>query len=106
MLALLLTACASGTSDASIRRQAIGVWSSDSQPAKVIESNRDGTCVVKVDGVEKVRGNWWVSNGYLVARLHSATFDGVESNKVIRITAKEVVVLSTDGQTPVTFHRQ
>lgn len=105
-LVLLLTACAIGTTDASIRRHAIGVWSSASQPGKVVESNRDGTCVIKIEGVERVSGNWWVSNGYLVAQLHSATFEGVESNKVISISANELIVQSIDRQTQVTFHRQ
>lgn len=104
-LALLLTACTLTMSDASIRRQAPGIWSSESQPGKVIESRSDGTCVISIDGVEKVSGNWWVSHGYLVARLRSPSQERIESNKVIRISAKEVVVLSIDGQTQVTFYR-
>jgi hypothetical protein len=108
-LALLLTACNASTSDASLRRRAIGVWISDSQPGKVIENKSDGTYVVRINGAETARGKWLATNGYLVGGpagdWAQANPHLIESNKVIDISSDKAVLLSIDGRTPLTFHK-
>lgn len=109
-LSLLLTACTTTTSDAAIRRHMIGVWSLDSDPTKVIENRADGSYVMKRSGIETVKGTWQVKNGYAIGTVTNAfRQDGafqVESNKVLRILGDEMVVLSIDGHTQLTCHRQ
>jgi hypothetical protein len=100
---LLLTACATTTSDASICRRAIGVWSSDSQPGKSIENRSDGIIVVKVNGLETARGKWQVKNGYVIEGIGNSI---VESNKVLKVSRDEMVILSIDGHTQLTWRRQ
>jgi hypothetical protein len=105
-LGLLLTsACTTTTSDASIHHRLIGVWSADpeQQPGKVVEVGPDGIAVARKDGVEKARGKWEVSGGYLIWGLGSNT---VESNKVLRVSGNTMVILSIDGHTELTFHKQ
>jgi hypothetical protein len=85
--------------DGQIRRRIVGVWSLDADPSKVIENKSDGSIVVKKSGVEAFRGKWQVKNGYIIAGT-------VESNKVLRIFGDKMVVLSIDGHTQLTFHRQ
>jgi hypothetical protein len=108
-LGLLLTACTT-TSDASIRRHVVGVWSSDSQPGKVGELKSDGTVVVRINGAEPTRGKWLVSNGYLIegpaedwSQVNPSL---IETNKVLSISGDKAVLLSIDGHTQVTLLRQ
>lgn len=102
-LSLLLTACSKDTSDASIYRRVIGVWSSDAQPGKVIENRSDGMIVVKLYGVEIARGQWQVTNGYIIEGVGSST---MESNKILSVSTDQMVILSTDGHTRLTFKKQ
>jgi hypothetical protein len=88
----------------------VGVWSLDSDPSKVIENRADGSYVMKRSGIETVKGTWQVKNGYAIGTVTNASpLDGhfqVESNKVLRIFGDEMVVLSIDGHTQLTCHRQ
>src|ERR1039458_1492757 len=108
-LSLLLTACTTTTSDSTIRRRMIGVWSSDSQPGKIIENKSDGTMVVSIDGVEKTF-KWQVQNGYTIQGpmedWSRANPSLIESNKVLSVSGDKAVLLSIDGYTLLTFHRQ
>ncbi len=110
VLGLLLTACTTTTSDASIYRRMVGVWSSDSQPGKVIENKSDGTVVVRINGAETARGKWRVSNGYVIQgpaeALSQDNHSLIESNKVLSISGNTAVLLSIDGHTQLTMHRQ
>jgi hypothetical protein len=109
-LSLLLTACATTTSDSAIRRRLVGVWSSDSNPGKVIEYRSDGTVVVKMNGMETARGRWQVTTGYIIQGPAEALAQGshaqTESNKVVSVVANKAVLLSIDGHIQLTFHRQ
>ncbi len=102
-LGLFLTACTTTTSDAAIHRRMVGVWSLDSDPTKIIENKSDGTIVVKRSGVETARGTWQVKDGYVIEGIGSSI---VESNKVLKVSGDKMVVLSIDGHTQLTFHRQ
>lgn len=102
-LGLLLTACTTTTGDTSIHQRLIGVWSSDSQPGKVIENRSDGIMVVRINGVETARGKWQVKDGYMIEGIGSSR---VETNKVLSVSGNKMVVLSVDGQTKLTFHKQ
>jgi hypothetical protein len=97
-------------SDASIHRRAIGVWSVDSKPGKTVENKSDGTVVIKMNGVETARGKWLVKNGYIIAGppedWSQVNPSHVETNKVLSISGNQMVVLSVDGQTQLTCHRQ
>ena len=97
-------------SDAQIRRRIVGVWSLDSDPMKVIEHKADGSYVVKGAGVETVKGTWQVKNGYTIGTVTNASRqDGnfqVESNRVLRVFGDKMVVLSIDGHTQLTCHRE
>ena len=108
-LGLLLTACSTTTSDASIQRQLVGVWTSDSHPGQVIEERSDGITVLRINGKETDKGRWLVSNGYEVigplgdwSRVNSAL---LESNKVLSISGDKAVFLTPDGRTE-TYHKQ
>ena len=101
---LLVAGCVLGNGDAFIRRHAAGVWESDADPGKVIENKADGTYVIRVNGIEKVRGNWWVSNGYLVGKPENDGFR-MESNKVVSLTQDKITIISIDRQAELTFHR-
>ncbi len=109
-LGLLLTACTTTTSDASIHRRLVGVWSPDSQPGKVIENRSDGTVVVRINGAETARGRWLVSSGYVIQGpaedWSHANPSLIESNKVLSSSGDKAVLLSIDGHTPLTIHRQ
>ncbi len=102
-LCLLLTACTTTTSDASIRRHLVGAWTSDSRPGRVIENRSDGTVVVRENGVETAKARWEVKDGYIISGIGSGT---VESNKVLRVSADEVVIEGLDGHPQLTWHRQ
>ncbi len=101
-LSLLLTGCTTRTSDSAIRREVVGVWTLASAPGKVIVNKPDGTILVRIEGVETLRGRWQVKDGYIIEGIGSST---VESNKVLRVSGDEMVVLSIDGHTPLTLHR-
>lgn len=109
-LSLLLTACTTATRDASIRRHLVGVWSSDSLPGKVIENKSDGTLAVRMNGTATATGKWLVSNGYVVsgpAEDWSQIYPSlIESNKVLSISKDKTVLLTKDGQSELTFHKQ
>jgi hypothetical protein len=109
-LSLLLTACTTTTSDTAIRRQMVGVWSLDSRPGKIVENKSDGTIVVKIDGVETANGTWRVENGYMIEGPSDASSQAshthTETNKVLRVSGDKEVLLSIDGHTQLTFHRQ
>ena len=109
-LSVLLSACSTTTSDTAIRRRMVGVWSVDSDPTKVIENRADGSYVMKRSGIETVKGTWKVKNGYAIGTVTNASrLDGnfqVESNKVLTILGDKMVVLSIDGHTQLTCHRQ
>jgi len=102
-LGLLLTGCTKATSDASIDRRVVGVWSLDTQPGKVIENRSDGTIVVKINGTETARGKWQVKDGYIIEGIGNGR---VESNKIVSVSEDKIVVLSIDGHTQLTLHRQ
>ncbi len=102
-LVLLLTACTKTTSDASTYRRVAGVWSSEAQPGKFIENRSDGTIVVRINGAETARGKWQVKDGYIIQGIGSGT---VESNKILSVSGDKMVVLSIDGHTQLTLHRQ
>jgi len=91
--------------DASIRRRVVGAWESDEQPGRVVDSKSDGTYVIRVDGVERVRGNWSISNGYLIGKP-SNDESRVESNKVVSLSEDRIVIRSINGHTDMTFHRK
>ena len=61
-------------------------------------------------GIETVKGTWRVKNGYVIGTVTNASrLDDnfqVESNKVVSILGDKMVVLSIDGQTQLTCHRQ
>ena len=80
------------------------MWESDADPGKVIENKADGTYVIRVNGIEKVRGNWWVSHGYLVGKPENDGFR-MESNKVVSLTQDKITIISIDRQAELTFHR-
>jgi hypothetical protein len=102
-VSLLLTACTKNTSDASIQRRVVGVWTSDSRSGKVIENRSDGTIVVRVNGVETARGKWQVKDGYMIEGIGSSM---VESNKILSVSGDRMVVLSIDGHTQLTLNKQ
>ena len=81
----------------------VGVWSSDAQPGKVIENRSDGTIVVRINGAETARGKWQVKDGYIIEGIGSGI---VESNKILSVSGDRIVVLSIDGHTQLTLHRQ
>ena len=81
----------------------VGAWTSESRPGKVIENRSDGTVVVRVNGVETARGKWQVKDGYMIDGIGSGT---MESNKILRVSGDTMVVLSIDGHTQLTLHRQ
>jgi hypothetical protein len=107
---ILLAGCTNTTSDASIRHQLVGAWSSATQQGKVIANKPDGTMVVTVNGIETARGKWLVSNGYVIQGpiedWSQAKASLVESNKVLSISKEKAVLLSIDGHSRLTFHRQ
>lgn len=109
-LGLLLTACSTTMSDASIHSRWAGVWTLDSHPGKVVENRSDGTLIVKTDGAETARGRWLVSNGFVIAGpsgdWSQANPSKIETNKVLSISGDKAVLLSIDGQTQLTLHRQ
>jgi len=110
-LGLLLTACTTTTSDASIHRRLVGMWSvEDSQPGKIIENRSDGTIVVRINGAETRRGRWLVRNGYVIQGpaedWSQVNPSMIESNKVLSISGDKAVLLSIDGHTQLTIHRQ
>ena len=102
-VSLLLTACTKNTSDASIQRRVVGVWTSDSRSGKVVENRSDGTIVVRVNGVETARGKWQVKDGYMIEGIGSSI---VESNKILSVSGDRMVVLSIDGHTQLTLNKQ
>ena len=102
-VSLLLTACTKNTSDASIQRRVVGVWTSDTRSGKVIENRSDGTIVVRVNGVETARGKWQVKDGYMIEGIGSSM---VESNKILSVSGDRMVVLSIDGHTQLTLNKQ
>src|SRR5215471_3532090 len=94
-LGLLLTACTT-TSDASIRRHVVGVWSSDSQQGKIGELKSDGTMVVRINGADTARGKSLVSNGYLIegpaedwSQVNPSL---IESNKILSISTDKAIL--------------
>jgi hypothetical protein len=109
-LGLLLTACTATMSDTAIRRRMVGVWSSDSHPVKVMENKSDGTIVIRINGVETARGTWQVKNGNIIAGPSDSSPQAIhthtETNKVLSISGDKAVLLSIDGHTQLTFHRQ
>jgi hypothetical protein len=109
-LTLLLTSCTPGMSDASIHRRLIGVWSVDSKPGKTVEGKSDGTVVTRMNGVETARGKWMVQNGNIIAGpledWSQVNPSRIETNKVLSISGDNMVVLSIDGQTQLTYHKQ
>jgi hypothetical protein len=109
-LSLLLGACTTTTGDAAVRRRMVGVRSLDSRPGKIIENMPDGTIEVRINGVETVRGKWQVRNGYLIQGpaedWSSVNPSLIESNKVLSISGNKAVLLSVDGKTQLTVHRQ
>ena len=109
-LSWVLTGCATTTSDVAIRRQMMGVWSSDSRPGKVIENKSDRTMVVRMDGVETARGTWRVERRYLIVGLADASSRTgqahTETNKILSVSGDKAVLLSIDGHTQLTFHRK
>jgi hypothetical protein len=102
-LCLLLTACSKAASDASVYRRVTGVWTCEARPGKVIENRSDGTVVVRVNGVETAKGEWQIKGGYLIADVGGGV---VESNKVLSVSGDTMVVLSMDGHTQLTCHKQ
>jgi len=110
IIAILLWQWLYYPSDDQIRRRIVGVWSLDSDPMKVIENRADGSYVVKRSGIETVKGTWQVKNGYAIGTVTNASRqDGnfqVESNRVLRVFGDKMVVLSIDGHTQLTCHRQ
>jgi hypothetical protein len=109
-LSLLLTSCATTTSDTATHSRLIGVWSSDSRPGRVIELRSDGTILVKKDGVETARGTWRVENGYIIQEPVDASSQTshtqAETNKVLSVSGDKAVLMSIDGHTQLAFHRQ
>jgi len=101
---------ASPPTDSQIREQIIGTWALAPHPAKVIENKADGTMSVKVSGVETARGTWQVANGYIICATSkpstNSTPPDVESNRVLSLSKNKIVLLSIDGQTPLTFYKQ
>jgi hypothetical protein len=81
----------------------VGVWSSDAQPGKVIENRSDGTIVERISGAETARGKWQVKDGYIIEGIGGGI---VESNKILSVSGDRIVVLSIDGHTQLTLHRQ
>jgi hypothetical protein len=103
VMGLLLISCVTLSGDASIRRGAVGLWMSDSQPGRVIDNRGDGTFVQTRYGTNAIRGTWNVRDGYIVGTFSP---DRVESNKVISLSADTLVVLSIDGQRQLVWRKQ
>jgi hypothetical protein len=104
-LGLFLTACTTTTTDVSIHRRLVGVWSlEDSQPGTVIENRADGTTVKIKNGAETDRGTWQVKDGYLIVNIIGSST--LESNKVLNVSGDKAILLSIDGHTQLTVHRQ
>lgn len=65
--------------------------------------------VVRIDGVEKTF-KWHVQNGYTIQGptedWSQANPSLIESNKVLSVSGDRAVLLSVDGHTQLTFHRQ
>jgi hypothetical protein len=76
----------------------------DSQPGTVIENRADGTTVKRKNGAETDRGTWQVKDGYLI--VESIGSSTVESNKVLNVSGDKAILLSIDGHTQLTVHRQ
>ena len=96
-------------SDRQIRNRMAGVWVSDAKPPKVIDNQADGTIVVRINGREQAAGTWQVRNGYLISTPAASSVSHpalTESNKVLMVTRDLAILLSIDGQTLLTFHRQ
>ena len=101
---LLLTACTTTMSDASIHRRVVGTWLVEgSQPVKTIENRSDGTTVARDAGVEKARGTWQIKDGYIIVQVAGSN---TESNKVVSVSRDKLVILTIDGQTQFTCLRQ
>ena len=103
MAAGWLTGCATRMSDAALAQQFVGTWSAVSPPGKVIENRPDGTFKVRSNGVETAHGKWQFKGGYVIADIGGRM---VERNQVLRVYENQVIVLSMDGHTRLTFNRR
>lgn len=110
-----MTACSIRQSDAEIRRELVGTWVADWDYSKIIENRADGTCVstftVNLTNSMTFVGVWQVKDGMIYSTITNAARSGepsgAESNKIVSIDDRRLVVLSAHSRTnELVFHKQ